>query len=71
MEKVILYSTGCPRCNVLKKKLDVAAIQYEVNSNEETMTELGFQFLPILEVNGKYFEFSDAIDWIKERNNGN
>jgi hypothetical protein len=71
MDKIILYSTGCVRCNKLKEKLNAAAIQYEINTNEETMESLGFEFLPVLEVNGKFLEYGDAVKWIKERQNEN
>ena len=71
MDKIILYSTGCVRCNKLKDKLNASAIQYEVNTNEETMAELGFEFLPVLEVNGEFLEYGAAVKWIKERQNEN
>ena len=71
MDKIILYSTGCVRCNKLKDKLNAAAIQYEVNTNEETMAALGFEFLPVLEVNGEFLEYGAAVKWIKERQNEN
>jgi glutaredoxin len=71
MSNIILYSTGCPLCDKLKKKLDAANIQYELNTNIQEMDSLGFEFLPVLEVNGKYLEFGDAVKWIKEQSNGN
>ena len=30
----ILYSTGCPKCNVLTRKLDAKGIEYTVNNNQ-------------------------------------
>lgn len=71
MDKIILYSTGCPRCDKLKEKLSAAAIQFEINTDESLMASLGFEFLPMLEVNGKHLEFGDAVKWIKERQNEN
>ena len=47
---MILYSTGCPRCRVLQRKLDEAGISYEVNSNIERMKALGLRSAPALEV---------------------
>ena len=35
MNKIILYSTGCPSCNVLKKKLAAKGIQFEENNDQE------------------------------------
>lgn len=60
----ILYSTGCPKCKVVMKKLEQANINYEVCSNSETMREKGIQSLPVLEVEGKMYNFKDAIDYI-------
>lgn len=60
----ILYSTGCPKCKVVMKKLEQANINYEVCSNSETMREKGIQSLPVLEVEGKMYNFKDAVDYI-------
>lgn len=60
----ILYSTGCPKCKVIMKKLEQANINYEVCSNSETMKEKGIQSLPVLEVEGKMYNFKDAVDYI-------
>lgn len=30
MANIRLYSTGCPKCNVLKKKLDALNAKYDV-----------------------------------------
>ena len=39
--KIILYSTGCPKCEVLKKKLKTKNIEYVENNNVEDMESLG------------------------------
>lgn len=61
---IILYSTGCPKCNVLKKKLDASGISYVVNDDSEIMKQLGFTQVPVLEVDGIYMQFKEANDWI-------
>ena len=71
MSRIILYSTGCPLCDKLKAKLRLANIQFEIDINIDKMEELGFDFLPVLEVDGQYLEYGDAIRWIKEQENGN
>lgn len=60
----ILYSTGCPKCKVVMKKLEQANINYEVCNDSETMREKGIQSLPVLEVEGKMYNFKDAVDYI-------
>ena len=71
MESITLYSTGCPKCNVLEKKLTAAGIKYEVVADEKVITDvcdtIGTDFLPILEVNGEYYDFAAAIKWVGER----
>ena len=69
--KIILFTTGCPRCSILEKKLEAAAIEFEKNSDTKLMAEKGYFFLPILEVNDIAYEFGDAVKWIKEYSNGN
>ena len=71
MVNITLYSTGCPQCSVLKRKLDAANIQYDLVEDQEEMIRLGFKSAPILSVNGNALSFSDAIKWIKEQVNGN
>lgn len=67
MDKVILYSTGCPKCLALKKKLDMCGIKYEVNDSVDEMQKMGFQELPKLSVNGIVYDFIDAIQWLNNK----
>ena len=61
---VILYSTHCPKCNVLEKKLKQKNISYEEVNDIETMKEKGYLSVPILEVDGVSMDFKTASDWI-------
>lgn len=61
---MVLYSTNCPMCKILKEKLDSKHIEYEINSNVEEMTSLGFTHVPILEVSGEYLNFAEAMKYI-------
>lgn len=63
---VVLYSTGCPQCNVLKKKLDDAGVQYEVENDVEVMLDKGFSAAPMLEVDGEAMAFRDANAWVNK-----
>lgn len=64
----ILYSTGCPKCKILKKKLDDANIAYEENNNVDDMLKLGLEQVPVLFVDGAALNFSEAVKWIGEQN---
>lgn len=65
MGKVILYEHGCPRCKVLKSKLDQKGIQYETVNDIEEMKAKGFDEAPKLEVDNIVYGFKDAVDWLK------
>lgn len=65
--KIVLYEHGCPRCKVLKMKLDQKGISYETVNDVEVMKAKGFQEAPKLEVDGAVYGFKDAVDWIKEQ----
>ena len=70
--EVILYSTNCPKCNVLEKKLSVMNINYEIVTDTESMIKKGFMSAPMLEVDGNIMDFNSAIKWVnsmKETNN--
>ncbi len=64
MENIILYSTGCPRCMVLKKKLDSKGILYNENNNVEEMLSLGINEVPVLSVGGVFMDYSNATKWL-------
>ena len=66
-ESIILYEHGCPRCKVLKAKLDQKKIQYTNISDVELMMAKGFEEAPKLEVNGVVMGFKDAVKWIGEQ----
>ena len=61
---MILYSTGCPKCKVLIKKLNEKNIQYEECNDTEIMKAKGIQLLPVLEINGDLLDFKQATEWI-------
>ena len=61
---IILYSTGCPKCNVLEAKLNSKSIKYEVCRDIEVMQSKGMMSAPNLEVDGKLMDFSAAIKWV-------
>ena len=64
---VILYEHGCPRCKVLKAKLDQKGIEYEDISDTELMKAKGFEEAPKLEIDGVVMNFKEAVEWIGEQ----
>jgi len=61
---VVLYSTDCPQCKVLKHKLDAKHIDYTVNSSVEEMMSLGIMQVPVLSVDGELLVFGKANEWV-------
>jgi len=59
-----LYTTHCPKCRVIEKKLAQKNIEYTEITDQEEMVKLGFKSAPILEVDGKAYNFGDANRWI-------
>ena len=64
---IIFYSTHCPRCNVLKAKLDAKNIEYVENNNVDEMLELGIMSAPALKVDDTLMLFKEAVDWVNQQ----
>ena len=69
-KNIILYSTGCPRCEILKRKLDEKRIGYETVTDIEKMLSLGIYTVPYLSVDGNLLDFRDAIRWVDSTEGG-
>ena len=61
---ITLYTTGCPRCMVLEKKMDEKGIEYEKVTDQQCMIDKGFFTVPMLEKDDQTLNFSEAINWI-------
>ena len=62
--EIILYSTNCPRCEVLEEKLKSKGIEYVEENSVEVMQEKGIMSVPVLEYNGELFDFGKAVKLI-------
>ena len=67
-KQIILYSTGCPKCQVLTKKLGAAGVKYEVKTDVDEMLSLGIKSAPVLSVDGNLMDFSKAVQWVSTCN---
>lgn len=61
---ITLFSTHCPKCNVLEKKLKAKNIEYEEVNDVEVMKEKGIVTVPVIDVDGNVMDFKAASDWI-------
>lgn len=66
MISIILYSTGCPKCSILKKKLEEKKIPYDTVTDIKEMITLGINEVPVLSVNGELMSFPNAVKWVNE-----
>lgn len=64
---ITLYTTHCPKCNVLTKKLNEKHIEYNVCEDINIMQNKGFMEMPILEIDNNIFNFTQAIAWINKK----
>lgn len=61
MTEAILYSTGCPKCKVLKQKMDAVGFTYQENNSVDEMLALGITQVPVLSVDGELYDFAQAV----------
>ena len=66
---ITLYSTNCPRCKILEKKLDAAGVDYTVETNIQSLIDAGFKSAPVLQIDDTYYTFKDAVDWANSHKN--
>jgi glutaredoxin len=67
LEEAILYSSStCPKCKVLKSKLDAAGIPYRIVMDEKAAAA-GINEVPVLEVKGERMNFVEGNKWINEK----
>lgn len=64
---VIFYTIGCPKCNVLEKKLNQNNVSFTKCTDNKTMIDKGFKDMPVLEVEGQSLSFSQAVQWINKQ----
>lgn len=63
--KVILYSTRCPQCKVLGKKLATKGVDYVEVEDRAVMEKLGITAVPMVSVDGgALMNFKESIEWL-------
>lgn len=74
MFKITMYSTGCPQCNTLAKRLQGSGYSYTAVQDENEVLDFAekhnLESVPILQVvdtktnEEKIMNFSEAMSWI-------
>ncbi len=67
---VKIYTTDtCPRCKVLKTKMDAKGIPYESITDVDEIQRLGIMSVPYMQVDdGELMDFATANAWINQQN---
>lgn len=67
---VKIYTTNtCPRCKVLKTKMDKKGIPYESITDVKEIQKLGIMSVPYMQVDdGELMDFATANTWINNQN---
>lgn len=62
MERMVLYTTGCPKCRILEKKLLDKKIEFDKCDDTEKMAELGITSVPVLKLeDGTMLGYFEAV----------
>ncbi len=65
MNKMVLYTTGCPKCQILAKKLTEKGIEFEKCDDVEVMAGLGITSVPVLkDGDGKLMPYFEAVKFV-------
>lgn len=64
---IVLYSTGCPKCGILERKLNEKNISFTKFTDVDEMLALGIMSVPVLSVDGDMMDFSKAVQWVNEQ----
>lgn len=71
MSDVTLYSTNCAKCKVIETKLNQLHLDFKTVTDQDTVIkvgkECGITTAPILKVDDTYYDFTQAIKFIKEQ----
>lgn len=66
MTQIKFYSTHCPKCNVLEKKLKEKGLEYIEINDVQTMRDLGLRSAPALQIDGgNLLNFREAVEWVE------
>lgn len=68
MEEIKLYSNGCPKCKILKQRLDEKEIEYIERSDTGFLERNNILSFPVLVIGSKILKYFEAINWLKNKN---
>lgn len=64
-----LYTTHCPNCQAIESMLKKKNLEFDIVDDKDEIVEVGrankILSAPILEVDGKFYKFADALKVIR------
>ena len=65
---MILYTTKCPKCQILKDLLNKNCIKFNEINDIEIIKQKGFTHVPMLEDdNNTIMTFAEAVKWMNDK----
>lgn len=65
---VTLYTTHCPKCRILEKKLNMSNVDYLSSEKIDELVRAGYQTAPMLKLeDGTYLKFKEACRWADQQ----
>ena len=65
MNEIILYTTHCPMCLMLERKLKEKNINYTEISDIEEIKKANIKNVPVLKIGEELMDSYNAMQWIK------
>ena len=62
--QIVLYSTHCPKCRVLEKKLQECNQNYSIETDVSFLIDNGYTQVPMLKIDDKLLTFQEAVEWL-------
>lgn len=66
--EIILYTIGCPKCNILKDKLKEKGVNFKIVDDIDEMEKLDIISAPQLFNGEKLMDYDEAIMWLNNIN---
>lgn len=64
---ITVYSKdGCPKCRVLKMKLEQKGLEYEDCHDLDKAMGMGLKSFPVMCVDGEILKFEDAVKYVNK-----
>lgn len=62
---ITLYSTGCPKCNILERRLMNDGISFNISNDVDELIDMGFQNAPVLQIGDSFIDYANAMKLLK------